>query len=205
MKRKSWWCLLLVGLVTVVGCAKTDVSTEKSGLVYDVAAVSRILGLPCESSDPVPQAKDGEVVIYYGGWSLKQLRNSPAGKKWMGQVVELGEKDEWKSEPGYRRLLLPVPSSNRKGWSEQLRHLATIDTAWQPASVCVAATALLIHLTETGNNLLLEDSCIRCAEVLPTDCRVILMVDFGRVRGAVEPWPDRPFDRMWLAAAQKVP
>ncbi len=178
MKRKSWY-FILVGLVTVVGCARND--EKKPGIVYDAAAVSRILGLPCEISDPVPQAKDGEIVVYYGGWNLKQLRNSVAGKELMLQVPESGERDKWKADPGYYRLLLPVPDSNMKTWNEQLRHLATIDAAWRAAPVCVAVTALLVHSTVTGNDLLKNDNWYLCAEMPTSGCHTVLAFFNGRV------------------------
>src|ERR1700676_483675 len=53
--------------------------------VYDAAAMSRILGLPCETDEPVPEALDGEIVLWYGGWTLQQLRFSNAGKSRMWQ------------------------------------------------------------------------------------------------------------------------
>ena len=185
--------------MTVVGCAQ-----KQPGIVYDAAAVSRILGLPCESSDPVPQAEAGEIIIYYGGWDLKTLCLSPGGKKrmWQDQDDWYG-KYEWKAESGYYRLLLPVPNSNRRTWDEQLRHLARIDTAWKPAPVCVAATALLIHLTETGNDLL-EDNWCRCTEVLPDGGHAVLSVSGGRVR-VRSYWVDSPYDDVFLGAARKVP
>lgn len=178
------------------------IATKGTGLVYDVAAMARILGLPCECSDPVPQAADGEIVVYYGGWDLKTLRLSPAGKKRMWQDQDWYEKYGWKAEPGYYRLFLPVPNSNRKNWSDQLRHLASIDTAWQPAPVCVANTALLVHLTETGNDLLRSDWC-RCAEALPGDNYAVLTVYDGRV-DVDDYWDDDPYDYGWSSAARKV-
>jgi len=108
----------------------------------------------------------------------------------------------WKAESGYYRFLLPVPNSNRKNWSRQLRHLITIDAACQTAPVCIAATALLVHLTETSNDLLKNDWC-RCAEALPDEFRVVLHVHKGCVSVGSD-GDDRPNDGVWLSAAQKV-
>ena len=58
--------------------------------------------------------------------------------------------------------------------------MATIDTTWQPAPVCVAATALLVHLRQTGNDLLKNDWC-RCEEALSDGYRAGLAVLDGRV------------------------
>src|SRR5262245_56743275 len=54
-------------------------ASKGGGLIYDAAAVSRILGIPAECPDPVPPAAAGEVVIYSGGWNLRTLRTSAAG------------------------------------------------------------------------------------------------------------------------------
>jgi hypothetical protein len=62
-------------------------------------------------------------VIYYGGWGLPFLRTCRAGKQHMRQDQIWYDKYEWKAEPGYYRLLLPVPNSNAKTWAEQLAYL----------------------------------------------------------------------------------
>ena len=178
-----------------------QVVSKGTGLIYDVAAMSRILGLSCECSDPVPEATDGEIVIYYGGWDLPTLRNSIAGKTRMWQDQNWYDNKGWKAEPGYYRLNLRVPNSNRKNWSEQLAHLRTVDKVLQSALVTVAASALLVHLTETGNDLLKNDWC-RCAEPLPDDLRAVLTVYKGRV-SVDSVWDGRRSDRLWLAAAAR--
>lgn len=170
-------------------------------IVYDADAVNSILGLPIESSDPIPQSEDNEIVVYYGGWDLKTLRVSTAGKKRMWQDQNWYEKYGWKAEPGYYRLLLPVPNSKRNNWSDQLQHLATIDMDWQAAPICVAATALLVHLTESGNDLLKNDWC-RCAEALPCDGHAGLAVYEGRVH-VNDLWDAYPLGKVCLSAARK--
>ncbi len=185
------------------GAAPPVITVPRSnGLVYDAAAMSRILGLPCECSDPVPQAAYGEIVVYYGGWDLRTLRLSEAGQKRMRQDQDWYEKYGWKAEPGYYGLLLPVPDSNRKNWSAQLQHLTAIDAVWQAAPICIAATALLVHLTETGNDLLKNDWC-RCAEALPDDLRAGLTVGDGRVVVS-RYWDGGPLGFVWLSAARKI-
>lgn len=173
-----------------------------TGIVYDATAVNRILGIPAECSDPVPQAAGGEIVVYYGGWDMQTLRLSPAGKKQMWQDQDWYDKYGWKAEPGYYRLLLPVPNSNRRNCSEQLRLLASINTSWEVAPVCVAATALLVHLTVTATDLLRKDWC-RCAEVLRGGFRVVLFVYEGRV-GLYSDWGEDSDEKLWVSAARKV-
>jgi hypothetical protein len=176
-------------------------STEIIGVVYDACAVSRILGIACEYRDPVPKAADGEIVIYYGGWDLPTLRKSPAGKNRMWQDQNWYDDKGWKAEPGYYRINLRIPDSNRRNWPEQVSHLKTVDAALQPAPVTVAATALLVHLTETGNDLLKTDYC-RCVESLPGDDRAALYVNVGRVYVFCF-WDDHRHDHLWLAASRK--
>jgi hypothetical protein len=175
-------------------------TTNTTGIVYDAAAMSRILGLTCECSDPVPEAAEGEIVIYYGGWDLPTLRKSPAGQKRMWHQ-NWYDKKGWEAEPGYYRVLLRVPDSNDRDWSEHVNHLRTVNEALQPAPVTVAATALLVHLTETGNDLLKNDWS-RCAEALPDDCRPNLTVSKGRVVVSYD-WDVNRRDFLWLAASRK--
>lgn len=166
---------------------------------YDAATVGRILGLPCTASDSVvpKAADDGEIVIYYGGWDLPTLRNCAAGRERMYQQDWYAEK-EWTAEAGYYRLLLPVPGSNEKRWDEQVQQ---IERGWEPAPVCVAATAYLTHLAKTGEDLLKGDFT-RCAETLPDGRHVALDVFDGRL-GVRHGLDDRRGGRVWLSAARK--
>lgn len=173
-------------------------------MIYDAKMVEQILGLPC-NCEPTPEqslAKD-EVLIYYGGWDLQTLRSSTAGKKRMWQDQNWYDDKGWKAEPGYYRVLLRVPDSNRRNWNEQLSHLKTIDEALQPTPVTVAATALLVHLTKTGNDLLRSDWC-RCAEPLPGGHRAALAVpvDLGRVL-VYDRWDIHRNDCIWLSTSRK--
>lgn len=178
-------------------------ATKSTDIVYDVAAMSRILGIPCKCSDPVPQATDDELIVYYGGWDLKTLRLSPGGKKRMQQGKDWYEKHEWKAEPGYYRILLPVPRSDHRTRTDQHKQLAYIDSDWKPTPVCIAATGLLVHLVETGNDLLGNDRC-RCAESLPYDHSVVLHARNGRV-DVVSDWGVFKADGdLWFSAAQLV-
>lgn len=162
----------------------------------------RILGLPCKCDDSVPEAGDDEVVIYYGDWDLPTLRKSAAGQRHMQHDQNWYDEKGWKAEPGYYRLNLRVPNSKRKNWNAQVAHLRTIDEVLQPAAITVAASALLVHLTETGNDLL-KNKCCRCREPLPDDHRAILTVNDGRVHvGSI--WGGLPDAYIWLASSRLV-
>lgn len=168
---------------------------------YDAAAVSRILGLPCTSGVSIPKAEDGEIVIYYGGWDLPTLRNCVAGRERMWQNQDWYDEKGWDAEPGYYRLLLPVPDSNCKKWDEQVRHFKTIDSAWKPTPICVGATALLVHLAETGVDPLKGDWA-RFADALPGGRRAVLRVSEGRARVGSY-WDGNGYGDVWSSAARK--
>ena len=174
-----------------------------TGNVYHAGAVSLILGLQCECNDSPPDADDGEIVVYYGGWDLKQLRLTKAGINQMWQNQNWYDDKGWKAEPGYYRLNLRTPDSNHKNWNEQTVHLRTIDEAAQAAPVTVAATALLVHLRWNGQDLLKNDWC-RCAEPLPGDGRAVLTVHDGRVRVDNSNWDDDRGGNIWLASSRLV-
>ncbi len=172
-----------------------------TGIVYSAAMTSRLLGLHCNNSDPVPKARDGEIVIYYGGWDLTTLRSClrmQQDNKWYdNKMIET-------AKPGYYRVLLYVPNSNGKSWNEQVSHLKTFDKTLQPAPVTVATTALLVHLVATDNDLLNNNWC-RCAEILPDDYdyRTVFTVHDGRACVNFDADGYRN-DRVWLSAAQKI-
>ncbi len=179
---------------------KTGCPSLGTGMSYDAATVYRILGLLCECSDPVPKAEDGEIVVYYGGWSLGDLVGT-------GKVVNhlSKEREVWKAEAGYYHVLLPVPDSNRKTWNQQTDEesgmLARQHDGWQPIPATVGATALAVHFAASGEDLLKGDF-VRCAEALPDVCRAALFVREGRVHvGSC--WDDDSYDRVFLGADRK--
>lgn len=176
----------------------------RPGIVYDATAISRILGLPVVCKDPAPKAADGEIVVYYGGWSFKELRLCNAGKKRMytydeKRVEYMHEKFETKT--GYYKLLLPVPRSSgfadREG---QIEYLKTIDPTARPAPAIVATMALLVHLVETYEDLLDESIC-RCKESPCEGYSTVISARTGRVD--VNEIEERHADgrRSWLLAA----
>ncbi len=176
-----------------------------TGLIYDSPAVSRILGLPCECHDTPPEAGDGEIVIYYGGWDLITLRHSPAGLMHMKQDA-LCEEKGWKgsvTETGFYRIILRTPHSEGLNWNEQKRLLATTKgNQWQAAPVAVAATALLILLADEGRAVLSDDAWYRCAEPVTSDEQVALRANALGL-SALRLGNKQRFDGIWLTAVRK--
>lgn len=166
---------------------------------YDAVA---ILGLGEASSDPLPEPAPGEVVIRVGAWSLADLRVCET-------VVRdnLMHDQDWyvkyplntaKLTPGVYRVRMPVPDSNCKNFAEQKKLLLSGE---EVTPVALAAAVLLCHLKQAGKDLL-ENDWTRCAEALPGESRVELVVDEGRVY-VYNVWDGRRFGPVWVSAARK--
>jgi hypothetical protein len=110
-------------------------------------------------SSRIPRA-----IVYYGGWTLSELRASTVGK-WFLRDEAFYEEPHWADELGYYRLLLPVPDSTAKTWDEQDAQLQAERNHWKPAPLVVALTPLLAHLVATGRDLFRGKFC-RCASWL---------------------------------------
>jgi len=165
---------------------------------YDAVA---LLGFGEASKEPLPEPAPGEVVIRVGNWSLQNLRDCAVGKELMHQQDWYDEYDcaAAKLTPGVYRVRLPVPDSNRQNFTKQKDLLLPSE---EVAPVALGATTLLVHLKETGNDLLDSDWC-RCAEALPDAYHAVLGVYGGRV-SVDRCWDDHRDDRLWLSAARKA-
>ena len=169
--------------------------------VHDAKAVCSVLGLPNNCKEDAPKAADGEVVVWYGGWTLGELVAT-------GKVVNYlsKEREAWKAPAGYYHTRIPVPESNRLTWDEQAGDekqslLARLYAAFQTLPTPVGATALAAHLGVTGEDLLKGDFC-RCAEALPDGYRAVLVVREGRVY-VRSFWDGDRRGRVFLGAARK--
>jgi hypothetical protein len=156
-------------------------SGETKNLIYDANAVSRILGIPSECDIACPQPEEGELIVYYGGWTLPTLRNSLAGRTHMSPKQTWYDKFRWKSEPGYYRVLLPIPQSSPLDLRQLLRSLNERAAGWRSTPVCIAATVVLVHLAETAENLLSYGSC-HCAEPIRDYEHVLLNIRKQQLR-----------------------
>ena len=164
---------------------------------YDAVA---ILGFGEASTEPLPEHAPGEIIIRVGDWSLQDLRDCKVGKELMHQQDWYDKYDcaSAKLTAGIYRVRLPVPDSNRKNFTEQ-KDLLLPDEEVAPVALC--ASTLLVHLKETGNDLLKNDWC-RCEEALPGGGRVALDVSDGRV-GVRSDWVGGRDGVLWLSAARK--
>lgn len=171
-------------------------NTVANRAVYDATA---ILGFGKASGDPLPQAKAGEVVIRYGGWSLQELRDSAIGKRLMNKQ-DWYNSYSWSLEkpgPGVYWLRVPVAGSKGKSLIEQ-ELLFSSEEKTVPA--VLVATALLVHRFRTGEDLLKGD-WTRCKEQTADDFRVGLGWDDDRLF-VNDDWDGRRSGSLWLSSAR---
>lgn len=187
----------------LVSYIKAKCPSLGTGVSYDAERVCKILGFPCQCSDPAPQAIAGQIVVYYGGWSLGSLSK-------MNNVTNntFGGSDAWIAEAGYYRVLLPVSGSNRKTWHEQAGDaessmLARQYNGWQVTPTPIAATLLAVHLAVTGKDLLNGDMA-RCKELFNDQGRrASIDIHVGRVF-INRIWDQDSQYNIWLSAARKA-
>ena len=165
---------------------------------YD--AVS-ILGFGNPSEESLPEAKNGEVLLRYGGWSLQELRDcSGVRERKLMWEQDWYHKYPWSNEKlpsGIYRLRIPVPNSNRRTFAEQQ---GSLPSGEEPAPVVLVATALLAHRLQTGEDLMKTDYT-RCKEQTAGDSRVGL--DWGGGRLYVDDrWDGARHDDVWLSSVR---
>ena len=164
--------------------------------VHDAKTGCGILGLPNNCKEEPPKAADGEVVVWYDGWTLGELVAT-------GKVVNYlsKEREAWKAPPGYYHARIPIPDSNRMTHEQHADLLARLYASFKELPTPVGATVLAVHFGVTGEDLLKVDFCA-CAEVLPDGGRAVLFVGEGLV--GVDDWGGFPFDFVFLGAARKA-
>jgi hypothetical protein len=122
-----------------------------SGQTYDAS----IFGFSHLMQGELPQANLGEVVIWYGGWSLQDLGNNSLvrSKKVMSSASWSDYSDWFKQSipAGFYRLRIPVPNSGNNFFNNQTLLLAEGEQVAHPVLV---VTAELCHYLQTGARLL---------------------------------------------------
>lgn len=175
---KRWLAMLDADDATMQRLATVwQVCTQR--YAYDATA---IFGFGHPSEEDLPEAKSGEIIIRYGGWSLQELCDCPLvcernvmwhEQDWYGGYA-------WSTDTlpsGIYRLRVPVPDSYSKTFDEQKRLLPVNE---EPAPVVLVASALLAHRVQTGEDLLKND-WTRCREQAAGGVRVGLGWDEGRL------------------------
>jgi hypothetical protein len=163
--------------------------------VHDAKTTCGILGLPNNCKEEAPKAANGEIVVWYDGWTLGELVATGKVCNYLSK-----EREAWKAPPGYYHARIPVPESNRMTHEQHADLLARLYASLKELPTPVGATVLAVHFGVTGEDLLKGDFCA-CAEVLPAGNRAALRVNWGVVY--VYRWRGSPRGYVFLGAARK--
>jgi hypothetical protein len=140
--------------------------------------VGNWLGIGPTSSKPLPEAREGEIVLRISeGISLIGLRDSEVGRALMHRQ-DWYEKYDWCRQVfpvGTYRLLVPVPETFGKNFAEQQELLGEGEEA---APVALVAVALLC-MQQSGHPDPLDDNWSRCGEPSAPGYRVALQWRHG--------------------------
>ncbi len=190
---------LMQRFVTVFpqGKVQSHAKPQQDGLACDATF---LLGFGPASTEPLPQAAPGEVVIRYGGWSLQELRESSTGKELMFQD-HWSDGYPWNSEnlpTGIYRFRVPVPNSNCKTYIEQTQILSSGE---EPAPIVLAATAMLVGRFLRIKEYLLRGHWTRCREQMNDDRRVGLIWSDDRLH-ITHDWNGYHSDYLWLSSVR---
>jgi hypothetical protein len=138
--------------------------------VYPARTVCNILGFVCDCDQKPPKPEEGEIVVWYGGWTLGDLVKT---KKVFFEADALFTKwAGWSTSPGYYHVRIPacLREDGYRGSSlmdshhgnNQIDFIKKQDPRMDPLPVEVGATALAVHYSVTGQDPLDGISC-RCA------------------------------------------
>lgn len=183
-------------------------------IFYDSSDVSRILGLDC-GSRPIPEAPrstytNSRIAFFYDGWGFQDLRECAAGQKHF-----FPRKDHWYDrmpsssvQPGYYWVRLSDPRYHADvRYSHNLTTKMLMEQGWEQTPPIIVATAVLLRLADTGEDLLRGDSC-DCTRLRPIDDRAVISVFNGRFvdvqsEGAYCDGGGAKHENAWLSACQR--
>jgi hypothetical protein len=168
-----------------------------SPLVYDAVA---LLGFGSPTKRPIPKGKKGEIVIRYGGWSLRELCASSivcdSDIMWQQDWYHHYPWSDKERPSGIYRLRIPVPDSNSKTYDQQA--LGLLSTREMVAPVVLVATAMLVHRIQTLIHLP-SSGWIRCSEKV--DDRIVVYWREGRLRIGTR-CDDTRSEFLWLSSVR---
>ncbi len=130
------------------------------GIVFDEKKMCHSLGLHPSIGLPVPEPIPGEIIAWYGGWSVADLNDKVSAyypeQRWFENKPWFSER----SEPGYYRLRIPVHGSLQKTFSEQEPLLLPGEEAM---SLRIGVAVWNVHRSIYSQDLF-EGYDVRCAE-----------------------------------------
>jgi hypothetical protein len=171
------------------------------GILYDARLMNRMIGSGLTHSRPVPQVPRGHMVMWYGGWNFKTLRESDAGRSHTRLTQRCFDNAKWTAPPGYYRMAFLSLETSRKTWDEQIRSLRESHRFWMPAPTILVASVLVTHLRQTGRNVL-GDEIVRCSDGC-SDHHIGISIEDHHL--AIRGVPDNyRSSSVWMAACMRL-
>lgn len=168
--------------------------------VYDAVT---LFGFGSEAAEALPEAREGEVIIHYGGWSLQELRdNKFIREQDLMWVQDWYNRYGWSTEKlpsGIYRVRLPIPKSNRTDLTGQKKLLLPGEN---PAHIVLEATAWVAHKLKTGQDLLNGDF-IRSEHETESGSRAVLLSHDSRLN-VYDFLDDDANGRVWFGGAARL-
>lgn len=125
--------VLVAVTLFLTGCIASDTSRARTN-TYDAVA---LLGFGPPTTAPLPQTASGMVSITYDGWSIKELLQTDAGKK-------------------YLQLLDPTDTQQLWTARSEPRGIYTFQKG-SPVPVVILTTALLANRVQRGREMTEDD------------------------------------------------
>ena len=174
-----------------------ETSDLRQRQVYDATA---ILGFGERARESIVVGEPGEIVIRYGGWSLKDLFFSSIG----GDLIH--DQEFWlyypwanqKKPAGIYAMRLPIPDSGEKSFPDQT-HLLHGDERAVP--VVLGASALLAQHIMGGENHL-KGNWTRCRE--KSNSGHVALSWYGGRLDVSEHGDDIYRKHLWLSSCRRI-
>lgn len=175
------------------------------GYVYDAKKVSRFLRLDCHCYELLPRIEENKIIFFYGGWSLRQLLDSPEVQFQVASETRDYHFVDTKYKSGYYSISFRYPGSNDKQWNAQVSGL---DLGIDEMPTVIALSAAIVHSlacreTSAGNGDPLRGHWGRCKEAIEGKYHSSLRCVDGRF--AIEPRNDSDAThKLWMIAGTNL-
>ncbi|PIP65488.1 hypothetical protein COU77_01720 [Candidatus Peregrinibacteria bacterium CG10_big_fil_rev_8_21_14_0_10_49_16] len=182
-KAIAFLCIVLFS-IAAVGCDSGKNTSTVAGHIFSSSDVYSLLKIPPTedaSFRSIPVAREGEVVVYYGGWNIDQLEQAYGEDiAWWYQISK-EEVQKWPTPKiGYYRVVFSIPGTKGLNYEEQTKVLHEIKPDFEPAPALVAITAFLAHNKATHSlppGRVASYVYHRCRETLPEGARAHIALE----------------------------
>lgn len=148
----------------------------------------------------LPEAEDGDVFIWYGGWSLQELRDNPlVRQKDLMMLQDWYNEESWSTEvlsADFYQLRIPVSRSGNKMFDEQEGLITANERAAHPLLI---ATAWICHKLQTGKDLF-KNKWIRSGKrVTDDECNEYAELHCDGRQLHIDGWDDEKHHAVYFA------